>query len=606
MAIFVESSKIKVFPSAWRDTGIDPESTLNTEENITGLTSRISSRSSASYVVSFDRSTGDMAFVIAGYLFKVRRLGDMRTGGSPLWAQIKLISAIPNNNTEFSNLTLANIREDAVATLDANGEFQGIMFSTDEPSSGNNLHSLKLLDENGNVPEDSMLNLSTSQIQDGDSQTPITRAFHTGSLYADTMSVDSMRANRMDASNAFLSSIYTSNIEGTGSKLSLYASGITLSASMGIHLYGDIYAAGNMSIDGSLMVNASGIYANNISAAYSVTADAIYASASIHTYDLVASSAVRAYTLSATKSIYASQAHIQGNEGIWLGSNRISYVGTTMYLSAASYMSIYALDGININAYNRSLTVSGNNISLCYNASIASNGVCIYGNNVSGAAYLRAATGTHSYPTLTLPSFSGRLVAVHASSASAGDAATPVYINSAGMPCPVDDVHTRVLTGNYVARFLSYYDASTASFVPVGTSTLADVSVLVHNRCIEIFLDTSNAYFGTVVQNRGIRLNLRELVDVLDTWWGMPTETQRNYFTSWVQMTPQYATSNDGSLDNPAAYYSYGLTRHLEGSMSHLWQYTFANVPARSGDRYDLPIGICCHVVIPFNGSFSG
>lgn len=187
---YVKSSKIKMFPSSWRRKEYNPEANLNTEENLTNISRRVSAQSYDSYVISKDGN--EITFVIHGYWFKAD-LSDVIVDESPLFAKIKLVNSIPDGNTDFNNLTLVPTAASVPGQLDDNleipenpdndtNEFHGVEFYTSAIPTPwpENVFELQLLNEEGNVPPKSYLNISTEQIQNGPgSSSPINSEFTT-------------------------------------------------------------------------------------------------------------------------------------------------------------------------------------------------------------------------------------------------------------------------------------------------------------------------------------------------------------------------------------------------------------------------------------------
>lgn len=203
---YVKSSKIKMFPSSWRRKEYNPEANLNTEENLTNISRRVSAKSYDSYVVNKDGN--EITFVIHGYWFKAD-LSDVIVSGQPLYAKIKLVNSVPDGNTDFNNLTLVPTNASVPGQLDDNleipenpdndtNEFHGVEFynsplSTPWPEG---VFELQLLDEEGKVPAKSYLNISTEQIQNGaESSVPISDTFNTNSIYVGMLSATSVYAS---------------------------------------------------------------------------------------------------------------------------------------------------------------------------------------------------------------------------------------------------------------------------------------------------------------------------------------------------------------------------------------------------------------------------
>lgn len=91
---FVPSSKIKVFPCAWRNADYDLESRINTEHNFTNLTGVNSTRSYIAYPAESSELTNKIVFYLSGYRFEITDLTGLPTDA---FANIK-----------FRDLTLGN------------------------------------------------------------------------------------------------------------------------------------------------------------------------------------------------------------------------------------------------------------------------------------------------------------------------------------------------------------------------------------------------------------------------------------------------------------------------------------------------------------------
>ena len=190
---YAKSSDIKVFPTAFRknvtvdgvQTTYNPEAALNTEFNLTKISNRIGSRSNDSYVISYNSSTHDAEFVIHGYWFKVTDLSTI-FGSGPVWAEIQLINNAADPS--FTNPILTQVSSSATVldNLDdeSDQEFKGLTFSDSDPGADNvTTFALQLLDDEGNVPAKSYLNISSDQVQNGSGASlPISNTFNTGTL----------------------------------------------------------------------------------------------------------------------------------------------------------------------------------------------------------------------------------------------------------------------------------------------------------------------------------------------------------------------------------------------------------------------------------------
>ena len=173
MADFLKSSKVKVFPSAFRKTvtangtttANDPESHLNTERNLTNIAKRVTDR--ASFVIDYDAGADIMHTSIGGYWFELNELkssGGPYVSGSPLWAAIKVstIASGGENNPILLNISSDGTALDPMNLDNDDGEFRGIKFFTSEPSDFD--LRLQLFDKDGNIPGNSRWKLDSCSV----------------------------------------------------------------------------------------------------------------------------------------------------------------------------------------------------------------------------------------------------------------------------------------------------------------------------------------------------------------------------------------------------------------------------------------------------------
>ena len=190
---YLDSTKIKVFPSVDRNATFDGDAELMSEGNISNIV-RSLCRERKSYVLSKEWKA-PFEFVIYGFYFKIIDVNSDSLAERPLYAHIK-IDEKTNGNYQF--LTLINpansetehtLKLDEVTetgdSLDKEGEFQGIWF--DNQDSGGT-HTLQLLDDSGNIPATSLLHVKTNEILNaGENPTYINDSFTTGTLNTTTL-----------------------------------------------------------------------------------------------------------------------------------------------------------------------------------------------------------------------------------------------------------------------------------------------------------------------------------------------------------------------------------------------------------------------------------
>ena len=180
MANFIDSSKILMYPSAFR--AVNPESYLNTEFNLTN-TKRLSSyKELNSYIINKDDYY--VNFCINGYFFKIRYLDLIDLNLKPLYAYIILRNEDSQDvriTDKYNNLRLTVVNPDentesTFGVLDIDNEFRGLAFTDStqdivdlEAEAGLNnefeIHFIQLLNEEGELVEN-RFKLSSLEIRD--------------------------------------------------------------------------------------------------------------------------------------------------------------------------------------------------------------------------------------------------------------------------------------------------------------------------------------------------------------------------------------------------------------------------------------------------------
>ncbi len=203
MANFIDSSKILMYPSAFR--AVNPESYLNTEFNLTN-TKRLSSyKELNSYIIN--RDDYYVNFCINGYFFKIKYLDLMSLNLKPLYAYIILRNEDSQDvrvTDRYNNLRLTVVNpgentESIFGVLDIYNElrglaeFRGLAFTDSiqtivdlevEAESKNEfeIHHLQLLDSEGEVVGNKF-KLSSLEIRNSfDIDKSIYEYFNTGNL----------------------------------------------------------------------------------------------------------------------------------------------------------------------------------------------------------------------------------------------------------------------------------------------------------------------------------------------------------------------------------------------------------------------------------------
>lgn len=202
MANYIESNKIKVFPTSYRVHSIDPESYLNTEANLTQL-----KRLSYTYnnyveeveeVVTIDSTQTTVTFLIiylGGYKFKVVKDDvtslDLEDLEDTIFAGIKLINdnVVYNssNNGTFSTKRLDNIVTTGAQLDTSSGDFQGLKFvsSTSSENFDAEIQVLGKVNNQWVIPQSSRLKISANEVGN-DVDEPITKTFKTQQIVFDS------------------------------------------------------------------------------------------------------------------------------------------------------------------------------------------------------------------------------------------------------------------------------------------------------------------------------------------------------------------------------------------------------------------------------------
>lgn len=208
----LSSTKVKVFPSAYRerDTSTNkvynPESRLNTEFNIINILNRAEKDS---YVIDLKRVDDSdntslpkiLICSIHGYYFELD-LTDFTyfSSWNDVWAYIILSdknTTPDSDNTSYPATSLSPIDDQTVNPLDVNGSFVGLELVSTEPSGltlgemGYKLHILEKEDGVWNIPSSSLLKFDSKFISNinkvSNKEVNINKRFDTENIYVDNI-----------------------------------------------------------------------------------------------------------------------------------------------------------------------------------------------------------------------------------------------------------------------------------------------------------------------------------------------------------------------------------------------------------------------------------
>ena len=198
MANFLKSDEIRVYPSGYRGLNINPESFVNSEENLNSLADRVVKNKS--YIV--DDSGTKIVFVIKGYLFSAEKsdITDLFGSSGTIYASATVYDVTVTGHS-YKTLLPFNSSEAGVLDVTENSEsiFKGVYFDT---SSGD--LALFTYDDGWKVKEESKLIFSTNQIQDNTTKKSITEQFTSEDIIADTVSADTIEAETSVTSPSFI------------------------------------------------------------------------------------------------------------------------------------------------------------------------------------------------------------------------------------------------------------------------------------------------------------------------------------------------------------------------------------------------------------------
>lgn len=221
---YISSESIKVFPSAYRGTYIeedstkqyDPEAFLMTEGNLANIGNKIT-YTKQNY---FYHDGNTIYIVLKGYLFVVDKSVFGETTPSNVFVGINIDDVASSYDVEIS--TLSPIGETGTNILDINDSFKGLVWDiTTIPTTSVNAQ-IQII-KNGNWNTRDMLNISTPQISNGtsDNAKAIDKEFTTETLNTDVLNAENI-------STIHSSSLTASQAVSTDANKNLVSSNLTL------------------------------------------------------------------------------------------------------------------------------------------------------------------------------------------------------------------------------------------------------------------------------------------------------------------------------------------------------------------------------------------
>ena len=180
---FLSSDLISVYPSGFRSASIDLEASRTTEASV--VKSLVAPLNRKSYAKIEDDDS--MTIVLGGYVFHlndgVETLISEFDDPTNIYAYIKL-SEFGEQDVLHNRLNmLVNVEANhALDVLDEDGKFKGIGFSNTQPSTSSypiQLKVLTLVDDEWQIPLESKLIYSSSQVSNAGLSVPISQSFTT-------------------------------------------------------------------------------------------------------------------------------------------------------------------------------------------------------------------------------------------------------------------------------------------------------------------------------------------------------------------------------------------------------------------------------------------
>ena len=440
MAKFLDSNKVKVFPTAFRGKdsngyAINPEAFMTTENNLVNLTNKVTYNHKDYFFL--DGNT--VHIVIGGYYFVALKSDITALFTNPSTNdEIHACISISNLATSYSDISVPTLTPNGGSAgdiLDVIQQFKGLTFEGKDDTTG-----LKLFkyDGSGWYPfNENMINIDVSQV--GWGNTPISSHFKTedfvgvntgvanlygysgpinlyGDIVPQTISGSSLPQFNLGSYDNFFSSIYGRNFVLNDYRGSYhiedvlywepYNSNYDLGSVFLKHLESGVASSsgGTLNlVNFGLNMNSGSIY--NVDSLY---ASSIYAS-SIYANTISVSNGASFYSnVSISKTLTVSKI-IGHNSTLILGSQSgdIQVDAMTLYasnLSAYAYSGMYigVSDGGVFNGYHSGLLVSVYNGGVSINAGGSSMGTPLpyyFGNTITlsnvgstGSIYLNAST----------------------------------------------------------------------------------------------------------------------------------------------------------------------------------------------------------------------
>ncbi len=180
MKKYLESNKVKVFPSAFRSYTGNPDSFITTEETLRDLGNRITNVKK-NYII--DEGDGKVSIVLGGYLFKGILINDILglfDSSSTIYAGIKL-KDLDSSYTSVKFPTLIDFESDN-HFIDSSGHFVALAFSNDVSDFALASYYIPVID-NGVLCASSKLNISSSQVENSNGKS-IQEEITTGKISA--------------------------------------------------------------------------------------------------------------------------------------------------------------------------------------------------------------------------------------------------------------------------------------------------------------------------------------------------------------------------------------------------------------------------------------
>lgn len=163
----LQSNQVKVFPSAFRGNGIDPESFLISEKNLTNISRKTSSIEN--YISLFDN--GNVGIVLGGYCFEVDKDNiislDSWDTSKPIYVGIN-VEPLQSSYEGITMDTLVDIEGNRL--LDVDGDFVGLQFSQTRSELNACEYTLKLMvyeDGEWTLNENSFLKVDSKDVKVG-------------------------------------------------------------------------------------------------------------------------------------------------------------------------------------------------------------------------------------------------------------------------------------------------------------------------------------------------------------------------------------------------------------------------------------------------------